>query len=64
MYPKDLKTPTIAEIVAEYAIIFSLLCILTLGKLLNLSKYALTIACGCPNFRSSVFRASLYIEPQ
>ena len=42
----------------------SLLCILSGGKELSLSKCALTTACGWSNLRSSVLSASLYIKPQ
>ena len=42
----------------------SLLCILSGGKELSLSKCALTTACGRPNLRSSVLSASFYIKPQ
>ena len=63
-YESDLETPTRLEIVAENFMIFSLLCILSGGKELSLSKCALTTACGWPNLRSSVLSASLYITQQ
>ena len=43
---------------------FPLLCIFSEGNWHNLSEWALTRACGWPNFRSTVRRASWYIVPQ
>ena len=42
----------------------SLLCVFSGVKELSLSKCALTTAWGCPNLRSGVLSASLYITPQ
>ena len=60
----DLNTPTRLEMHPEYLMTLSLLCIFKGGKLLSLSKCALTTAYRWPSLRSKVLGASLYIAPQ
>ena len=60
---KDLKTATRPDKAEKKLIIFSEFCIVKGGKVLNLSRCAPPIACGCPNFRYKVASASLYITP-
>ena len=56
-YESDVKTPTRLEIFAVLFTMLSLLCIISGGKELSLSKCALTTACA----KCLVLSASLYI---
>ena len=60
-YESDLKTQTRLEMHPQKLMMLSLLCIFTGGKLLSLSKWALTTVCGWLNLRSKVLNASFYI---
>ena len=60
----DRKIPTIAEIVAEWTMIFWLLYNFCAWTWLNWCKLELTIARGWPDLHSSVRNASWYIVPQ